>query len=130
MRSSSVLEDARSLWAEVLEQFCDRLSLAALETRRAGESLVTMIVTGVMIAVLLVSAWLGVVAAAIMVLIDAGVIAYLAILIGVGANALVARMLYVVVRRKSRLLLWAASIRSLNSASRARSRSKSPNASP
>jgi hypothetical protein len=69
-----VLEHAGSLWDEVSELVCDQLALAALETRRAGESLVTMVVTGV------------------------------------GANALVALMLYVVVRRKSRHLQWAASI--------------------
>lgn len=129
LRSIGVLENACSLWDEVSELVCDQLSLAALETRRAGESLVTMVVTGVIIAVLLVSAWLGVVASAIIVLIDLGVIAYLSILIGVGANVLVALMLYVVVRRKSRHLKWAASIRSLDSASGARSSLGSPDAS-
>jgi uncharacterized membrane protein YgcG len=129
LRSIGVLANLASLWDEVFELVCDRLSLAALETRLAGESLVTMVVTGVMIAVLLVSAWFGLVASAIMVLIDSGVIAYLSILIGVGANVLVALMLYTVVRRKSRNLQWAGSIRSLESASGAGTSSGSPNAS-
>lgn len=130
VRSVGVLADAGSLWDEVWELVCDQLSLAALETRWAGENLVAMIVTGVMMAVLLVSAWLGVVAAGIMVLVGTGVSPYLAILIGVGANALVALILHVVVRRKSRHLLWAASIRSLDSASGARSSSDNSDASP
>jgi hypothetical protein len=125
-----LLEDARSLWQEVSELAHDQLSLAALETRLAGESLVIMIVAGVMIAVLLVSAWLGLMASAIMVLVGTGVTAHLAVLIGVGTNALVALILFMVVRRKSRHLQWAASTRSLSSASGARTGSESADASP
>jgi hypothetical protein len=57
---SGVLEDAQSLWHELRGLTHDRFRLAALETQqRAGKSLVDMIVTGVMVGVLLIGAWLG-----------------------------------------------------------------------
>ena len=48
---AGLLDDARSLWREGSALFQDRLQLAALETRLAGETLVTMIVAGVIVAV-------------------------------------------------------------------------------
>jgi len=63
---SGVLEDdARSLWHELHELIHHRFRLAALETQRAGKSLADMIVPGVMVGVLLISAWLGIMAAAV-----------------------------------------------------------------
>ena len=72
---SGVLEDAQSLWHELRGLTHDRFRLAALETQRAGESLVAMIVAGVMVAVLLSSAWLGLMAAAVLGLVEHGVVA-------------------------------------------------------
>jgi hypothetical protein len=66
MSSSGVLEDAQSLWHELRGLTHDRFRLAALETQRAGKSLVAMIVAGVMVAGLLSSAWLGLMAAAVL----------------------------------------------------------------
>jgi len=56
---SGLLEDAKSLWHELRGLAHNQLGLAALETRLAGKSLVTMIAAGVMVPVLLGSAWLG-----------------------------------------------------------------------
>lgn len=109
---SGLLEDARLLWHELTGLAHDSLHLAALETKLAGQSLVTMIAAGVMVAVLLVSAWLGLVAAAILTLVGTGVVASIAMLIGVLANLLFALLLYAVIRRKGRHLQWAATIRS------------------
>jgi hypothetical protein len=114
-RSGGLREGAQSMWQELSGIAHDRLLLAALETRLAGESLVAMIVAGVMAAVLLVAAWLGVMIAAILALVGTGVTAGLAVMIGVTANVLVALLLYGVIRRKSRNLQWAASLRSLRS---------------
>jgi hypothetical protein len=55
LRESGLLEEAKSLWHELLTLAHDRLTLAALETRLAGKSLVTMIAAGMMVAALLVS---------------------------------------------------------------------------
>ena len=88
-----MLEDAQSLLHELLGLTHDRFLLAALETRRAGESLVAMIVAGVMVAFLLSSAWLGLMAAAVLWLIENGVVASSAILLAVAFNLLLALIL-------------------------------------
>jgi len=110
---STVLEDAQSLWHELRELTHDRFWLAALETRRAGESLVSMIMAGVMVAFLLSSAWLGLMAAAVLGLIANGVMASSAILLAVAFNLLLALILCLVMRRKSRYLQFPATLRSL-----------------
>ena len=110
---AGLLEDARSLWREGSALFQDRLQLAALETRLAGESLVTMIVAGLIVAVLVVAAWLGLMGAAILMLVGFGVGAGTALLLGVLVNLAVALALCQVIRGKSRHLLWAATLRSL-----------------
>ncbi len=65
LSGSDLLDDAQSLWYELRGLNHDRLRLAALEPQRAGMSLIVMIVAGVMVAVLLNGAWLGLVAAAV-----------------------------------------------------------------
>ncbi len=110
---SRVLEDARSLLHELLGLTHDRFRLAALETRRAGESLVAMVVAGVMVAVVLSSAWLGLMAAFVLGLIDKGVAASSAILLAVAFNLLLALILCRVIRRKSRYLQFPATLGSL-----------------
>jgi len=110
-----VLEDARSLWHELRGLTHDHFRLAALETQRAGQSLVAMIMAGVMVAILLSGAWLGLVAAAVLWLVENGVAASSAILLAVAVNVLVALILYGVIRRKSRYLQFPATLRSLHS---------------
>lgn len=108
-----VLDAASSLWRELRGLAHEGLTLAALEARQAGRSLVTMIAAGVMVALLVVSAWLGVVGAGVLGLMAMGVPAALALLIAVAANLVAAAMLGVVVRRQSRHLLFPATMRSL-----------------
>ena len=108
-----MLEEAQSLLHELRGLVHDRLLLAALETRRAGESLVSMLVTGVMIAVLLSSSWLGLMAVAVLSLVESGVVASSAILLAVAANLLLVLILFRMVRRKSRSLQFPATLRSL-----------------
>jgi len=110
---SGVLEDALSLWRELLELSHDRFRLAALETQRAGESLVAMIMVGVMIAVLLSGAWLGLMAAAVAGVVEYGVMLSSAILLAVAANFLLVLILCGVIRRNSRYLQFPATLRSL-----------------
>jgi len=111
--SSGMLDDARLLWHELHGLTHDRFRLAALETQRAGKSLVTMIMAGVMIAVVLSCAWMGLMAAAVVELVDNGVVASRAILLAVAFNLLLALILFVVIRRKSRYLQFPATLRSL-----------------
>ena len=108
-----VLDDVKSLWAETWGVAYNHLQLAALETKLAGESLVSMIAAGVVVAVLLVTAWLGLVAAGVLALIHSGVLASLAMLLAVALNVVIAFVLFKVIRSKSQNLRWAATLRSL-----------------
>jgi hypothetical protein len=108
-----LLEEAKSLWHELRGLAHDQLTLAALETKLAGKSLVTMIAAGVMVAVLLVSAWLGLVGAGVLWLISIGVVASIAMLLAVAANLVFALILYDVIRRQTRHLQFPATLRSL-----------------
>jgi hypothetical protein len=110
---TSVLEYTQSLLDEWLGLAHDRLLLAALETRRAGESLVFMIVAGVLVAILLAGSWLGLMAAIVLGLIENGVEASSAILLTVDFNLLLALILSLVIHRKSRYLQFPATLRSL-----------------
>ena len=110
---SGVSEDARSLWHELRGLAHDRFRLAALETRRAGESLVAMVAAGVMVGVLLSGAWLGLVAAAVLGLVRLGVAASSALLLAVAFNLAVAFILCGVIRHLSRHLQFPATQRSL-----------------
>ena len=110
---SGIMEDAQSLWHELLELIHDRFRLAALETRRAGESLIVMMVSAVMVAVLLISAWLGLMVAAVFGLVENGIAVSSAILLAVAFNLLLALILFGVIRRKSCYLQFPATLRSL-----------------
>ena len=110
---SGMLEDAQSLWHELGGLIHDRFRLVALETQRAGKSLVDMIVAGVMVGVLLIGAWLGLMAAAVLELVEHGVVATSsAILLAVAFNLLLALLLFGVIRRMCRYLQFPATLRS------------------
>ena len=109
----ALLNEAKSLWSELIDLLHDRLQLAALETQHAGRSLAVMLTTGVIIAILLVSAWLGLLSAAVLWLVHIGLTASLAILLGAVVNILLAVLLYQLIRYQSRHLGWPATLRSL-----------------
>jgi hypothetical protein len=110
---SGMLEDAQSLWHELRGLIHDHFRLAALETQRAGESLADMIVAGVIVGALLIGAWLGLMAAAVLELVEHDVVATSsAILLAVASNLLLVLILFGVIRRKSRYLQFPATLRS------------------
>jgi uncharacterized membrane protein YqjE len=115
LNDESLLTTVQSLWHELGELFHDRILLAALETRRAGESLVVMLVAAVLIAVLLNGAWLGLVVAAVFWLVEQGMVTSRAILLAVVFHLLIILMLVRVIRRNSRYLQFPATLRSLSS---------------
>lgn len=108
--SSGWLDDVQRIWQELSGLARDQLRLAALETRLAGISLVTMIAAGVIVAVLLVSAWLGLIAAVILLLVGTGLTIGVALALGVAANLLLALLLANMIRIKSENLLWSATL--------------------
>ncbi len=109
-----LLDELAGLWNEIRGLAHDHLQLAVLETKLAGESLVSMIAAGVMIAILLVTAWLGLLGALVMLLILLGMWPSAALLLAVGLNLLIALALYGVIKQKSRHLKWAATLASLH----------------
>lgn len=119
-----LMEGAGSLIRELQGVAHDYIVLAALETKRAGLSLVIMLAAGVMMAILLVSAWLGLVAAGVFGLMAAGVAPGYAILLAVLANLLLAVALYLVIRYKRHDLAFPATVRNLQP-SRAREQAES-----
>lgn len=110
---SGLLEDAQSLWDELLGSSRDHFRLAALEAQQAGESLVVMIKTAIIVAALLSSAWMGLMSAAVAMLVEHGVAVSSAILLAVAANLLLALLLCSVIRRNSRYLRFPATLRGL-----------------
>ncbi|MDO8939778.1 MAG: phage holin family protein [Methylicorpusculum sp.] len=113
LNDAGVLEIAQLLWDELRELSVDRLHLAALEMQRAVDGLVSMVISGVMIAVLLLSAWLGALAAAVLVLIENGVTVSSAILLAVAANLFLTLILFAAIRRKRRFFQFSSTLRSL-----------------
>jgi hypothetical protein len=112
----NVLQEAQLLWHELRGLLYEHLVLAALETRRAGESLVTMLIAAIMVAVMLIGAWLGLVAAAVLMLVEQGMAASSAILLAVAANLLIALLLCRLIRHRSHYLQFPALLGSLQPA--------------
>ena len=110
-------QEAKLLWHALGGLAHDRLELAALETQRAGESLVVMVVAGMLVAGLLLSAWLGLLGAAILALTSLGIMATgSALLVAVAVNLIVALILWRAIGRLSRDLRFPANARSLEPA--------------
>jgi hypothetical protein len=109
-----LLEDVRSLWLELRGLTHDHLKLVTLEARRAGRSLVSMIAAGVIMAVMLISVWFGLMAAATLALIKSNMVGDIeAILLVAAVNLVAALLLFWFIRRKSHYLLFPETIRSL-----------------
>ena len=114
---AAVPQDAKLLWQELRGLAHDRLELAALETQRAGESLVAMVVAGMLVAGLVFSAWLGVLGAALLALTSRGVMATdSALLLAVALNLAIALVLWRHIGRLSHDLRFPANGRSLEPA--------------
>lgn len=106
-----LLEAARLLERELRQLASDHLQLAALETRRAGESLVRMIAMGVISALLLVTAWLALIAAVVVAVIEYSLLtASVVFLLTFVVHCAVALALLFGIRKQSRCLLFPSTI--------------------
>lgn len=111
---ADLLEDVRLLWSDLRGLTHDHVKLATLEAKRAGKSLVSMIVAGVVMAVLLIGVWIGLMAAAALALIESNMVGGTeAILLITGANLVVALLLFWFIRSRSRYLLFPETVHSL-----------------
>lgn len=109
-----LLDEFLLLGQELRATAHSHVRLAALETRQAGESLVSIIAMGLIAAGLVFSTWLALVAAVMMALVERGMMSTSsASLLAMAANMLVALVLISVIRRKSRNLLLSATVNSL-----------------
>ena len=116
-RPAGLLKETARLWDELRGLAHDHLQLAALETQRAGESLVTMITAGMIVAGLLLSAWLGLMGAAVLALTSNGIMETdSALLLAVAVDLLAALLLCGVIRRRSHHLRFPANTGSLQPA--------------
>ena len=110
-----LLDEARAILTGFKDLTRDRVRLAALETRIAGQSVVRMLIAGVVAAVLAIACWLALVGAGVVALIEyAGVAPVLALVLAAVANAVVAFSLYLVARRLSRDLAFPRTIGSMH----------------
>jgi hypothetical protein len=110
---ADLLEDIRLLWLDLRGLTHDHLKLAALEARRAGNSLAGMVIAGVVMAVLLIGVWVGLMAAAALALIQSNIVGDIeAILLVAAVNLVVALLLFWYIRRKSRYLLFPETVHS------------------
>ena len=104
---------ARALVRDVRDLFCDHLELAALEARRAGAGFAKMVCAAVVISMLLVSAWLALVAGAIVWATSAGVPWPGALAIAALVNVVAGVALALWMRQQAHELLFAATLRQL-----------------
>lgn len=112
--SPGLLEEIRLLGRELRATAHSQVRLAALETRQAGESLVSIIAAGLIAAGLVFSAWLALVGAVMMALVERDLMTTsTALLLAMSANVLIAVTLIAAIRRKSRRLLLSATVNSL-----------------
>jgi uncharacterized membrane protein YqjE len=91
----------------------DHALLAVLEVQRAGISLVKMMVAGIVISILVVSAWMGIVAAIVAWAVGEGANWALAILIAAVVNIAIAVGLALWAKKQVPDLLFAATVRQL-----------------
>ena len=100
-------------WANVKALVQDHALLAVLEVQRAGISLVKMVAAGIIISILVVSAWMALVAAAIVWAVGAGASWGLAILIAALVNIVIAVAIAFWAKQQIPDLLFAATLRQL-----------------
>ena len=103
--TSGVLEELSRLQAFARETVVDFLELASLEARRAGLTLVWMIAGGLFAAVLMVSAWAGLMAALAIYFVSLGLLPVPALILVAAINLMAgAGMIYACVGMSCNLL--------------------------
>jgi len=108
-----VLDEVSDTFASARRVISDFLELLALETRRAGLTLVWMVACGAVAAILAVTAWLGFMAALALWAVSLGFPWGAAVIAISLANLLAAAIMTSVCIRKSRDLLFSATRRQL-----------------
>lgn len=108
----NLIASLEGLWSDLRVSAHDQLQLAALEAQRGVLSLVWMAVYGTVVGMLVAAAWLVVAGAVVLWLIDSGLGASTALMLGAALNLLGAIAFALLMRRKSEVLLFPATLRS------------------
>jgi len=116
--ASTPIDDAVEFAHEFRAALHDQLRLVSIEAQLAAQSLRTIVAAAIGIGGLLVSAWLGLMAAGTYVMIGWGLEPVVAVLIGVALNLIALLVPYGMIRRKRRNLGFPATLRTLQPASR------------
>ena len=111
--ASSASSKLSLAWTNVRGLVQDHALLAVLELQRAGISLVKMVAAGIVISILVVSAWMGLVAAGVVWAVGAGANWGLAIFIAALVNIAIAVGLAFWAKSQIPDLLFAATLRQL-----------------
>ena len=109
----SLAERAGTLMRDVRDVMCDHLELAALEAQRAGVGLAKLLSAAVVVAILVVSAWLALVAGGIVWATSAGVGWSVALVVASALNVVLAGLVAFWMRSQTHEMLFAASLRQL-----------------
>jgi hypothetical protein len=110
---TKLLQDAVVLWDELRTLGHAHFRLAALETQRAGLSLVTMLVAGIMLAVLCNVLWFGLMAVLVIGLLENGFSLNNALLLAVACSLLLMLILIGFIRHASHYLRYPLTANSL-----------------
>lgn len=100
-------------WTNVKGLVQDHALLAVLELQRAGISFVKMVAAGIIISILIVTAWMGLVAAAVVSAVGAGANWSVALVVAAVVNIAVAVGLAFWAKKQTPDLLFAATLRQL-----------------
>jgi hypothetical protein len=110
---TALQERAASLWVNAKGLVQDQVLLVLLEVQRAGTAMVKMIGAAVAIAVLAISAWLGIVAACVTWAVWAGANLAWSLVVAAIINLIVAGLLGLWIRSQLPELMFAATVRQL-----------------
>lgn len=111
---AGLIENAQILWNDFRKLTYNHLQLITLEIQKAGESLVSMLVYGIVLSVLIICSWLGVLGAMAMWLIEQDVMISTALLLTVLLNLLGIFVVMIAIRKKSLSLRLPVTMRNLN----------------
>lgn len=109
-----LIDNLGALWSELRGSAHDHLQLAALEAQRAVLSLVWMAIFGTVVGMLVAATWLVVTGALVLWLIEGGMGASAALLLGALLNLLGASGFALLMRRRSQVLLFPATLRAFD----------------
>lgn len=96
---ASLLDQVHALWRELPGLVSDRVELLSLELQRAAQALLQIVALTVAVAILGVTAWLMLWAAAVHLLVQAGMSPPLALLLAIALNGLAIALALLRVRR-------------------------------